>query len=144
MSQVLGVIVVARAGDRTTYYQDPRTYAGSWTSSTPLGATQSFALGKELRSTYLSPSSPSYIAGISSGLVDNSEIKVRVKAGGESEVIFDSAIALLQGLYPPDGRNKETLADGTVVSSPLGGYQYVPGQLYRFLCCFSMLTHLFS
>lgn len=53
-------------------------------------------------------------------------MKVRAKAGGEGTVVFDSAIALLQGLFPPNSRNRITLADGTVVTAPLGGYQYVP------------------
>lgn len=61
-----------------------------------------------------------------SDLVDNEEIKVRVKNGGEGTVIFDSAIALLQGLYPPNPKNKIVLANETVVTAPLGGYQYVP------------------
>lgn len=35
--EVLGVIVLARNGDRLEYYQDPKTYAGSFTETTPLG-----------------------------------------------------------------------------------------------------------
>lgn len=65
---------------------------------------------------------------MSSELVDNHEIKVRVKAGGEGTVVFDSAIALLQGLYPPNPKNKIVLANETTVIAPLGGYQYVPGK----------------
>ncbi|KAF8720173.1 hypothetical protein AX14_011232 [Amanita brunnescens Koide BX004] len=61
-----------------------------------------------------------------SDIVDNSEIKVRVKAGVEGTVVFDSAIALLQGLFPPNPNNKILLANGTTVVAPLGGYQYVP------------------
>lgn len=41
-------------------------------------------------------------------------------------MIFDSAIALLQGLYPPNPKNKITLANESTVTAPLGGYQYVP------------------
>lgn len=62
-----------------------------------------------------------------SDLVDNSEIKARVKAGVEGTVVFDSAIALLQGLFPPNPNNKIKLANETTVVAPLGGYQYVPG-----------------
>jgi lysosomal acid phosphatase len=62
-------------------------------------------------------------------LVDNSEVHVRVKAGVEGTVVFDSAIALLQGLFPPNPMNKIKLANETVVVAPLGGYQYVPGKL---------------
>jgi lysosomal acid phosphatase len=65
-----------------------------------------------------------------SDIVDNSEIKVRVKAGVEGTVVFDSAIALLQGLFPPNPNNKILLANGTTVVAPLGGYQYVPGAIF--------------
>lgn len=37
LSKVLGVIVLARNGDRYNYYQDPFTYAGSETETTALG-----------------------------------------------------------------------------------------------------------
>lgn len=37
MSKVLGAIVIARNGDRQTYHQDPKTYAGSFTETTALG-----------------------------------------------------------------------------------------------------------
>jgi hypothetical protein len=37
MSQVLGVIVLARNGDRLEYYQDPQNYGASFTETTPLG-----------------------------------------------------------------------------------------------------------
>jgi len=36
-SQVLGVIVISRNGDRVEYYQDPKTYEGSITNTTALG-----------------------------------------------------------------------------------------------------------
>jgi hypothetical protein len=61
-------------------------------------------------------------------LVDNKEVHVRVKGGGEGTVVFDSAIALLQGLFPPTPKNKIVLANDTTVVAPLGGYQYVPGE----------------
>jgi lysosomal acid phosphatase len=89
---------------------------------------QSFQLGQHLRKTYLNPSSPSHIRGIKADLADNSQVYVRAKAGGEGHVIFDSAIALLQGLFPPTPKNSITLANGTFVTAPLGGYQYVPSK----------------
>lgn len=61
-----------------------------------------------------------------SDIVNTHELRVHAKAGGEGPVIFDSAIALLQGLYPPNPNNKIVLANDTTVISPLGGYQYVP------------------
>ncbi|KAJ7351393.1 histidine phosphatase superfamily [Mycena albidolilacea] len=126
MSTVLGVIVIARNGDRREFNQDPKTYAPSLTDSTALGVSDLHGLGKQLRSTYLTPGSASYISSLSSDIADTQQIKVRAKAGGEGSVVFDSAIALLQGLFPPNSKNKITLANGEVVSAPLGGYQYVP------------------
>lgn len=38
MTDVLGVLVIARNGDRSEYYQDPKTYDGYYTESTALGA----------------------------------------------------------------------------------------------------------
>jgi lysosomal acid phosphatase len=146
LSKVLGVIVIARNGDRTSFYQDPFTYSASDTETTALGEVrilppslwcilsthifgrqvESHSLGCQIRSTYFDSTSPSYIEGIQSDLVDNNEVKVRVKAGVEGTVVFDSAIALLQGLFPPTTKNKIVLANDTTIVAPLGGYQYVP------------------
>jgi hypothetical protein len=128
MTDVLGVLVIARNGDRTEYYQDPKTYESSYTESTALGVAQSHQLGSFLRSTYMSSSSPSYIANMKTDLVDTHEVHVHAKAGGEGTVIFDSAVALLQGLFPPNPANSIVLANETTVIAPLGGYQYVPIQ----------------
>ena len=38
MTDVLGVLVIARNGERYEYYQDPITYEPAFTESTPLGA----------------------------------------------------------------------------------------------------------
>ncbi|KAJ6565823.1 histidine phosphatase superfamily [Mycena vulgaris] len=126
MSTVLGVIVIARNGDRRAFEQDPKTYAPSLTESTALGVTDLHLLGTELRAAYLTPGSASFISSISGDIADTEQVKVRTKAGGEGTVVFDSAIALLQGLFPPSPRNKIVLANETVVMAPLGGYQYVP------------------
>jgi lysosomal acid phosphatase len=46
LSKVLGVIVIARNGDRYNYYQDPNTYAASNTETTALGVVcRSLCLG---------------------------------------------------------------------------------------------------
>lgn len=92
-----------------------------------MSKVESYSLGTMIRQTYFSSQSPSYIDGIRADLVDNSEVTVRVKAGVEGTVVFDSAIALLQGLFPPTPNNKIILANETTVVAPLGGYQYVPG-----------------
>ncbi|KIM77837.1 hypothetical protein PILCRDRAFT_610663 [Piloderma croceum F 1598] len=126
MSQVHGVIVLARNGDRHEYYQNPNNYAGGFTETTPLGEVQSHQLGNILRSEYFSKDSSSSILGMNTDLVDTHQVHVLVKAGGEGTVVFDSAIATLQGLFPPNPSNKMTLANDTTVIAPLGGYQYVP------------------
>ncbi|KAJ7501081.1 histidine phosphatase superfamily [Mycena galericulata] len=126
MSTVLGLIVIARNGDRREFHQDPNTYAPSHVDSTALGVTDLHLLGTQLRAAYLTPGSASFISDISADLADTQQVKVLSKAGGEGSVVFDSAIALLQGLFPPTQRNKITLANDTVVTAPLGGYQYVP------------------
>ncbi|KAF7349840.1 hypothetical protein MVEN_01284500 [Mycena venus] len=126
MSSVLGVIVLARNGDRKAFYQDPKSYAPGRTDSTPLGVSDLHLLGTQLRAAYLTPGSASFISDISSNLADTQEVKILAKAGGEGSSVFDSAIALLQGLFPPNPYNKITLANSTVVMAPLGGYQYVP------------------
>lgn len=129
MPDVHGVLIIARNGDRTEFYQDPYTYEPSYTESTPLGAVQSHQLGCYLRSTYLNPSSPSHIQGIHADLVQNDQVVVHAKSGGEGTSVFDSAIAVLQGLFPPNSNNLIELANGTKVVTPLGGYQYIPVEM---------------
>jgi hypothetical protein len=50
-------------------------------------------------------------------------VDVRADAGGEGSVILKSAMALLQGLFPANPGDEITLANGTEVFGPLGGYQ---------------------
>jgi hypothetical protein len=126
MSQVHGVIILARNGDRLEYYQNPNNYAGASTETTPLGEVQSHQLGSILRAEYFDNASPSFIHGMRTDLVDTHQVHALAKAGGEGTVVFDSAIATLQGLFPPTPKNEMTLANGTTVTAPLGGYQYVP------------------
>lgn len=88
---------------------------------------QEFQLGTLLRQLHLNSSSPSFIQGITTALFQQNQVQVRADAGGEGGVIFDSAVALTQGLYPPTVLSNTTLADNSTITSPLGGYQYVPG-----------------
>ena len=122
-SQVLGVVILSRHGDRLGFYQDPDSYTASNTEITPLGNQQSFQLGEYIRSRYMDSSSPYFIQNISQGLVDPDQVLVRADAGGEGEVIYDSALSTVQGLWPATVAYNETLANGTVVVGPLGGYQ---------------------
>ncbi|KAH7886477.1 histidine phosphatase superfamily [Phlebopus sp. FC_14] len=132
VSKVLGVLILARNGDRSEYFQDPYTYAPSFTESTPLGAAESFQLGSYIRSTYLDSSSPLHILDMPldpTHPIPPNQVHVHAKSGGEGAAIFDSSIALLQGMFPPTPQNKISLANGTTVVSPLGGYQYVPVEM---------------
>lgn len=125
-SKVKGVVVLARNGDRKECYQDPKTYKYGPTESTPLGEVQAYQLGQKIRQNYFNPSSSSYIPRISADLVDLKQVHVRVKIGSEGTSVFDSTTALLQGLFPPNPKNRIALANDTVVVAPLGGYQYIP------------------
>jgi len=125
-SGLLGVVIIARHGDREGFYQDPFTYDASATQITALGNAQEFQLGEQLRGMYLEAGSPTLIDGISTGLFDQTQVQVRADAGGERGVIFDSSISVVQGLWPATVDYNSTLANGTTVVAPLGGYQYVP------------------
>jgi hypothetical protein len=101
----------------------PFQYTASSTAITALGAQQEFALGQALRTLYLNASSPAYIRDISTGPFQQAQVAIAADAGGEGGVIYDSAVALTQGLWPATTLFNTSLANGTVVSSPLGGYQ---------------------
>ncbi|KIM62829.1 hypothetical protein SCLCIDRAFT_1214616 [Scleroderma citrinum Foug A] len=125
-STLIGVVLLARHGDRSsTVYQNYSTYNSVQGYLTPFGASQEYELGQFLRNTYLNPQSSSYVQGINTDVVDVDQLYIRADAGG-GDVILDSAYALMQGLYPPTPESTITLANGQVVTSPLGGYQYVP------------------
>jgi hypothetical protein len=91
---------------------------------------QAFQLGSILRREYFDESSPNYIHNVHTKLVDLDQVHARIKNGGEGRVVFDSTIALLQGLFPPTSANTIVLANETAITAPLGGYQYVPGGCY--------------
>ncbi|GAA5901020.1 hypothetical protein JCM6882_006003 [Rhodosporidiobolus microsporus] len=122
----IGVVVLARHGDRTGFYQDPKTYTASDTVLTPLGEQQNFRLGQILNNIYAADNSSRKIEGLSSIEMVGSQINATADAGGEGSVIDDSATALWQGFYPPRANiSSMTLANGSTINSPLGGYQYV-------------------
>jgi hypothetical protein len=91
---------------------------------------QAFLLGSILRKEYFDGSSPNYIHNVRTDLVNLDQVHARIKNGGEGRVVFDSTIALLQGLFPPTPSNTIVLANDTAVTAPLKGYQYVPGGCY--------------
>ncbi|GAA6038328.1 hypothetical protein JCM8097_003946 [Rhodosporidiobolus ruineniae] len=122
----LGVVVIARHGDRSSFYQDPTTYTGSDTVLTPLGEQQNYRLGQILNSIYAGSDASRAIEGLSATEMVGSQINATADAGGEGSVIWDSAVALWQGFYPPRADTTNfTLANGSTIASPLGGYQYV-------------------
>ncbi|KAL1744077.1 histidine phosphatase superfamily [Schizophyllum fasciatum] len=125
-STLLGVVVLTRHGDRQGFYQDPDSYTASGTVITPLGTQQEYQLGQKLRALYLNASSSTDLAGMSHDVVNASQISARADAGGEGGVIYDSAVSLMQGLYPNTTAYNTTLANGTTIIGPLGGYQYIP------------------
>ena len=93
---------------------------------------QEFQLGQLLRSIYFNASSPSFISTVNSTIVSDDQIEVRAdnQDGGEGGPIVDSAVSLLQGLFPPTPDYTVLLANGTTIEGPLGGYQAVPSQDY--------------
>ncbi|GAA6059827.1 hypothetical protein JCM10212_003739 [Sporobolomyces blumeae] len=129
----IGVVVIARHGDRSGFYQDPDSYTASDTEITTLGERQCFQLGETIRQIYTSNASSAtasqgsrQIAGLSSTTLDARQVNSTADAGGEGSTIYDSAIAFWQGFYPPNlAVSNTTLADGSIVTSPLQGYQYV-------------------
>ncbi|KLO05435.1 phosphoglycerate mutase-like protein [Schizopora paradoxa] len=126
MAGLLGVIVLALYGDSTTTYQDPYTYKEGFSKLTPLGETQEVQLGSFLRSEYLASGAPNKISSIQADIVDPRQVFVRADNGGDGGVIFNSVVALLQGLFPPNPSSRSSLANGTTVVGPFGGYQYIP------------------
>ncbi|OIW28558.1 histidine acid phosphatase [Coniochaeta ligniaria NRRL 30616] len=115
--KVIGTYIFHRHGDRTT-----KSYAP--VSLTPLGTEQVFASGSYYRDLYVSSAATSQIQSISPTVPKLSQISVTAPI---DNVLQNSAQVFLQGLYPPAGSaSAETLANGTKVQSPLGGYQYIP------------------
>ncbi|KAF3070785.1 hypothetical protein GL218_00603 [Daldinia childiae] len=121
-------------GERTPFQGDLAP------SLTPLGAQQLYSQGSLFRARYLSNSSlsdeenaittNSPIVGIERQALDNSQLSI---SSSTDDYVVGSALAFLQGLYPPvtqtfasnnGGDNASTLANGTVVNYPLDGYQY--------------------
>ncbi|OAX80792.1 hypothetical protein ACJ72_04870 [Emergomyces africanus] len=113
---VLGAYVFARHGDRTSKSTPP-------TDLTSLGYQQVFTTGSYYRGRYISPSSDSRILGISPDIVKPNQLAAFAP---EDEVLQKSILAFLQALYPPVGNAaKSTLRNGTVVESPMNGYQLI-------------------
>ncbi|KAL3479980.1 histidine phosphatase superfamily [Aspergillus californicus] len=116
---ILGVTIFSRHGDRTSKHY-PYTL-------TNLGAQQNYRVGSDYRALYLSPNSPKQILGISEDVYTPGQIFAQ---SPDQDVLSSSATAFLQGLYPPlttlnESESEQTLSNGTTISAPLNGYQYV-------------------
>jgi len=125
-STVIGAVILIRHGDREGFYQDPTDYTPANTAITPLGNVESIQLGQLLRSIYFNASSPEFISTVDTDIAQDAQLQFRADGGGERGVIFNSAVSFLQGLFPPTLNYTTTLANGSTVLGPLGGYQTVP------------------
>ncbi|KAL7628125.1 hypothetical protein AAE478_002323 [Parahypoxylon ruwenzoriense] len=114
---VLGVYIFHRHGDRT-----PKSLAP--VNLTALGADEAFQSGNFYRNRYVASDASSPILGLSHDIVVNSQLSVISPADA---VLQTSALAFLQGVYPPAGAlGVQELANSSEVQAPLGGYQYIP------------------
>lgn len=110
---VLAAYIFHRHGDRT-----PKALAP--TNLTALGYEQVYTSGTYYRSHYLSGDSK--IHGINEDTVKLSQISVTAPV---DNVLQNSAMGFLQGLYPPV-QTVQTLANGKSVQAPMDGYQLIP------------------
>ena len=115
----LGVYIFSRHGDRTPKILGPVL--------TDLGYEEIFTSGTYFRDRYIGNGSTSQIHGISPDLVKYSQISTSAPI---DNVLTPSAQGFLQGLYPPVGPTlgSQTLRNGTVVESPMNGFQLIPVQ----------------
>jgi len=128
-SVIRGVVVLSRHGDRAESFQD-NSYSVSDTTFTPLGQAQEYQLGQLLWQTYFNTSSSSHLPNNPTslpGLLSGGALLFEADAGDAGNVIYDSAVALSQGMWPPLSKGTSiTLANGTTIVTPWGGGQYVP------------------
>lgn len=113
---VLGVYIFSRHGDRTAKAWKP-------VNLTDLGAQQAYTSGEAYRSRYIASDADRKISGISSDIAVLSQLDV---TSSVDDVLHNSALTFLQGLYPPTDKATDTLANGTKIEGPLDGYQLIP------------------
>ncbi|KAL4761843.1 uncharacterized protein BDW70DRAFT_167815 [Aspergillus foveolatus] len=143
MGRLLGVLAAA-ASDHTARVWAvyaytingetiPRVFPRS-RALTPYGAYQLHEAGSAFRRRYVSVKAgadgpDTRIENLSPYLVDNDDIKI---TSTPDVAVLASAQAFMQGVYPPLNESFNTtffdnqleLADGSLISPPLGGYQY--------------------
>jgi hypothetical protein len=115
---VLGIYMFHRHGDRTAKMTPP-------SNLTNLGYQEVYTSGQYYRSRYIDSNSSLRINGVSTDIVKQSQISV---SAPDDDVLWPSAAGFLQGFYPAvgSGLDTQTLRNGTVVTSPLNGYQFIP------------------
>ncbi|KAI1079430.1 histidine acid phosphatase-like protein [Whalleya microplaca] len=114
---VLGVYIFHRHGDRT-----PKALAPA--NLTALGALQAYESGNFYRNLYVASDASSPIYGLSHDIAVAAQLDVTSPV---DTVLQSSALAFLQGIYPPAGTvGAQELANSSSVEAPLGGYQYIP------------------
>lgn len=110
---ILGAYIFHRHGDRT-----PKALAP--TNLTALGYEQVYTSGSYYRSRYLTGDNK--IRGMNEDTVKLSQLAV---SSPVDNVLQNSAMGFLQGLYPPV-QTVQTLANGQDVQAPMDGYQLIP------------------
>ena len=114
--RVLGAYIFSRHGDRTA-----KVFGN--TQLTDLGYAEVFTSGSYWNSRYVDSSSDKQIEGITDPIVTANQVNASAPSDA---VLQNSATGFLQGVYPPAQKAaNQTLGNGTVVDSPLNGYQLI-------------------
>ncbi|KAL3421544.1 histidine acid phosphatase [Phlyctema vagabunda] len=138
--QLLATIVVAANTQKTwaavsfVYHGEKQPMTGALTTT---GAHQLYDAGAVIRARYMGSSSSADenatattvtqsnpINGLSASAIDNQQLYLLSR---NDDYVAASAQAFMQGLYPPTavrGQGSQVLADGSLLSFPLDGYQY--------------------
>lgn len=115
VEETLAVFILHSSGDRTPLVNAPANL-------TALGAAQMYQSGQFYHNRYIAADAPVPISGVSNQFAVPEQLDI---ISPNEPVLHSSAVAFLQGLYPPT-HLASTLANGTTVEAPCGGYQYVP------------------
>lgn len=113
---VYGVYIFHRHGDRTPKITPPAKL-------TDLGYQEVYTSGQFYRERYVANGAQFKIQGLSADIAVASELYV---AAPLDTVLQNSALGFVQGLYPAITGKSETLRNGTVIQTPLNGYQLIP------------------
>lgn len=127
LGEVLSTFIYTHHGERTPFVSYPNPVL------TPLGAQQAYQAGINMRDRYVQQPGLSengfVVRDISSIFLENEQISI---LSSDDQWNVASAIAFMQGLYPPLTYDQNytniagisDLANGTNVVAPFGGYQY--------------------